>query len=190
MMSDEEVARMALVHVTVLEREAPAIYVARRDAATLFIGGPDFTDDDPSCFRWVPLAAALEVDASLTDVARLAVGRCAWRSDRSEPWAIGVVPTGPTFLVTYEARPDESNAERDNLGGAFANCWVVTDTLEAAVRIAADHLAENGWVIVERTGADTATPEDHETNSYFRQAQVDGLVVVFHRFPKQEDELN
>jgi hypothetical protein len=61
---------MALVHVRVLEREASAIYVARRDTATLFIGGPNFTDDDPSCFRWVPLAAALELDDSLIEVAR------------------------------------------------------------------------------------------------------------------------
>lgn len=180
---------MALVHVPVLEREASAIYVARRDGATLFIGGPKFTDDDASRFRWVPIEAALELDDSLAEVASLAIGRCAWRVDRSEPWATGVFPVGPTFLVKYEARPGESNP-RDDLGGAFVNCWIVTDTLESALRITADHLAEYGWAIVERIDASIAMPEDYETNPLFRQVQIDGLVVDFHEFPKLEREFN
>lgn len=189
-MSEETVARIALVHAPVLDQQACATYVARRDAATLFIGSPDFVDDEPSCFRWVSVAAALELDSTLTEVSSLAVGRCAWRSDRSAPWVAGLIPVGSTFLVTYEVRPAESNPERNDLGGAFVSCWVVADTLESALRITNESIAGNDWVIVEQTDAAAVSADDQASNVYCRQARIDGLALVFFRFPKEERELN
>jgi hypothetical protein len=180
--------RIALVHVPVLERQSPAIYVARRDASTLFVAGPDFTDEDPSRFRPVPLGELLEVDPSLAELASLEIGCCASRGDQSEPWRHATIPVGSTFLITYEVRADASNPERDELGGAYANCWVVADSLESALRIATDDLGESGWVVIERTKEETAGHEDFGSDPHFRQAQIDGLMIVLYTFPSDDLE--
>lgn len=185
-MTTEHTAEFALVHVPVLERKATAIYVARRDAATLFVAGPGFTDDDPSCFRPVPLGGAFALDESLSELAALPVGRCAFRNDPADPWTQGAIPLGTTFLVRYQARPDESHPGREELAGAFVNCWIVADSLESALRRTADEIAGSGWVIGERTSAEIADPAEHADDSAFRQAQIDGLVLVFHTFGKEE----
>ena len=182
--------KIALVHIPLIERKAAPVYVARRDPSTLFISGPDFLDDDRSRFRPVPFDDALELDSSLPDLASLAVGHCAYRSDSSEPWSYGTIPVGSTFLVRYEVRPNHSNPERDELGGAFVNCWVVTDSLDSALRVTAERLVESGWVVLERMGNESAGSDDFENNPYFRQAQIDGIVCVFHTFPKDELQLS
>lgn len=182
--------KIALVHLRLLERKAAVVYAARRDHLTLFLAAPDFIDDDRSRFRHVPFDEVLALDSSLADLANLAVGHCAFRSDPSEPWSYGTIPVGSTFLITYEVRPDDSNPERDRLGGAFVNCWVVTDSLDSALLISADHLSASGWVIIERTADDVATTEDFEDDPYFRQVQIDGLVCVVHTFPREELELS
>lgn len=180
----------ALVHAAIVERGARAIYVARRNVTTFFVGGPDFTDDDPLAFHPMSLADAISLDRSLSELAHLAVGDCAFRSDPSEPWSYGLIPLGVTFLITYDARPAESNPEHDQVAGAFVNCWVVADSMDSALRITAAHLVENGWVIVERVEGQTAPLEDFEGDPYFRQAQIDGLVAVFHKYPRNEPDLN
>jgi hypothetical protein len=183
-------ARIALVHVPLLERESSAVYVARRDASTLFVAGPGFTDDDSSRFQPVPLDQMLEVDPSLAELADLEVGCCASRSDRSDRWSFGTIPVGSTFLIIYEVRPDGSNPMRDEVGGAFANCWVVTDSLESALRTTADDLSASGWVVIERTSEETAVHDDYGHDPHFRQVQIDGFVTVFHTFPKHDLELS
>jgi hypothetical protein len=181
---------MAFVHAPVLAGDSPAIYVARRDDGTWLVGGPNFTDDDPSRFEPLPFADLLRIDHSLLAVEDLPVGHCASRSEPSDSWYFGLVPVGEMFLVTYDARPSDSNPERDDLGGAIVNCWVVADSLDSAVLKTQEHLVESGWVIVDRVTAETARADDHDHNAHFRQAHVDGLVAVFHTYPREELELN
>jgi hypothetical protein len=183
-----EVAQVAVVHAPIIEQKTSAIYVARRDDATWFVGGSNFTDDESSRFHRIPLADLLELDSSISELADLPVGRCAFRSGPSEPWSFATVPIGPTFLIRYDARPDESNPDRDELGGAIVNCWVVTDSIESALHQTREHLALAGWIIVEVMAADYASAEDE--SPYFRQAQIDGIVSAFHRYPKEDLELN
>ena len=188
-MPKEDVVKIALVHVPVLESEAAAIYVARRDSTALFVAGPDFIDADPSCFRHVPFKIALELDDSLRELESLPVGRCAFRSDPSEPWSYREIAVGPTFLLTYEARPGETNPDL-SVGGAFITCWVIAPTFEAAERIASEELTAIGWVVIECTGSSPVTSADYQGNTYFRQAQVDGLVVCIDTFSRVAPELN
>ncbi len=185
-----DTARIAVVHLPVLERHATATYVARRDVATLFVASPGFTDDDRSCFRAIPMSEAFELDPSLAEVGDLDVGRYAYRSETTDPWSYGTIPVGATFIIMVEARPAESNPDQHRVGGAFVTCWVVADSLESALQIADDHILESGWVIVERTRAETADPSEFEDGPFFKQVQIDGLVTVVHTFPREELELN
>ena len=169
-----EAARVVLVHRPVLAREAIAIYVARRDETTWFVGGPNFNDDDSSQFERLPFASLLDLDSSISELENLPVGHCAFRSDHSEPWSYAVVPVGPTFLVSYDVRPDESNEQRDAVGGAIVTCWVITESLESALLATEVHLAETGWVIVERTKAERLDPDDHARNEYFSRRKSMG----------------
>lgn len=181
---------MAFVHAPVLAGGSPAIYVARRDDGTWLVDGANFTDDEPSRFESLPFADLLRIDHSLVAVEDLPVGHCASRSETSEPWHFGLVPVGAMFLVTYDVRPSDSNPKRDDLGGAIVNCWVVADSLDFAVLKTQERLVESGWVVVDRVTAEPAYADDHGHNEYFRQARVDGLVAVFHTYPRNELELN
>ena len=181
---------MALVHASVRAGNSPAIYVARRDDGTWLVGGLNFTDDEPSQFEPLSFADLLAIDRSLLAVEGLPIGHCATRSDPADPWNFSLVPVGTMFLVTYDARPSGSNPERDDLGGAIVNCWIVADSLESAVLMAQERLVESGWVIVDRVTAEPAHADNHNHKEHFRQALVDGLVAVFHTYPPDELERN
>src|SRR5262245_54130537 len=124
MQDDPRRLHRALVHDVVTRGEAAAIYAARRDDGTLFVGGPDFTSAEPSQFSPMSFEALLEMDDTFAELGELPIGHCASRDEPDEPWSFGVVPVGALFLVRFEARPSPAHAERDELGGAFVNCWI------------------------------------------------------------------
>jgi hypothetical protein len=167
-----------------------AIYVAHREDGTWLVGAPEFTDADPSELLRVSFEELLKVDASLSDMGDLAVGHFAMRRDQSEPWSFGVVPVGPIFLVRYDARPSPSHPERDEWGGAIVNCWLVAESMDAALVDSAQHLEASDWVIVDTLFREQTAVEEFDHNQYVRQARFDGLVAVFHTYPKDELELN
>jgi hypothetical protein len=184
-----EVAKVALVHDAVSDGRSPAIYVARRSETLWYIGGPDFTETQKSDFLEFPLAQALKLDTTFPELERLAVGECAYRISRSQPWSFGAAPVGTTFFLNYELRPGELNPEKNEIGGSFASCWIVTDSIESALRTIHDELVENHWSVVRQLEADAVTEDDHD-NTYFRQAQIDGVVILFQSFPPDAAENN
>jgi hypothetical protein len=181
---------VALVHPPVIRGEVSAIYVARRQDGTFLVGGPAFTDESSSEFLEVSFDELLRVDASVSELDELPPGHCATRSDRSESWSHGVVPVGQLFLVRYDARPSQSHPERDELGGAIVNCWLVSSSVDNARATSHQHLVDSDWVIVDTLLAEEVSEQDSDQHEYVRQARVDGLTAVFHTYPKDELELN
>ena len=171
------------MHEPVFNGTTRATYVARRSASTWFVGGPDFIDDDASQFRRVPLDTLCEVDPSLEEFAILPIGHCASRTSPYGVWTHGLVPVGNMFFVNWDLRPSESNSRRNEVAGAIASCWIVAESLSEALRITRERLADSEWVVVDRLDAKPALRQDFEESSYFRQAEVDGMVVLFHTYP-------
>lgn len=182
----------ATVHIPVLKGKERAIYVARRSALEWFVGGPGFTDDDDSRFQRVDLAVVRELLVPQEDALDLRVGGHAFRDGEGRPWQRGRIPSGRTFLVTYEVRPTGPSTGPPGIGGAAANCWIVCPSMAAAKRTATEHLETDGWAIVDTIDATEKFADDlaEGTESYFRQAQIDGFVCVLHTYPVDDPDVN
>jgi hypothetical protein len=174
----------------VVDGVAPATYVAhRRDGAWVF-GAPGFLDRAADRFLRVPVARLLAIDPALAEICDLPVGWHAFRDSARDPWWSAEMPTGQTFLLTYEVRPTEAVADRDGIGGAFVHAWIVSGALAEARDRARAHLEETGWAVVRDLGeqAVDAGAATGDAEAYYRQAQVDGEVFVIHAFPPDEPD--
>jgi hypothetical protein len=84
-------------------------------------------------------------------------------------------------------RPNDLLEERDGIGGAFVNCWVVGSSLEEVREQANRHLEASGWttiaVVSEEAVVADSIPDD--ARDYYDQAQIDGEVYVIHVFPPE-----
>jgi hypothetical protein len=179
----------AVVHLPVLVGKQRAAYVAHRSAQEWFVGGPSFIDDDERQFTRVDVAALSEI-VSEDILPALQVGEHAFRHGDDQPWHRGAIPSGRTFLVTYDVRPTAPVVGPPGIGGAYANCWIVCASLSDAKQIAANHLEGEGWAIVDTIGATEKLADDlaEGTEPYFRQVQIDGIVAVMHTFPASDPD--
>jgi hypothetical protein len=170
-----------------LESGARATYVAHRRSGEWFFAAPGFLERPADRTARAPLERLLTADPSLREVCDLSPGWHAFRDSASDPWWSCEIPAGAMFLLSYEARPTALLADRDGIGGAFVNCWLVSADVATAVRHARAHLEESGWAIVatirEQAIAPGQVPED--ARAYFRQAEIDGEVFVIHAFPPE-----
>ena len=182
----------ATVQFAVALGTARATYVAHRAPGEWFVGGPGFIDDDEEDFSRLTLAELRQTAPYLEQALAIPVGYHAFWTEEEPTWTAAKVPEGDMFLVTYEVRPTEMNVDAPDVGGAFANCWVVADSLATAESIASRHLEDTGWGILSAIGGDLKTAEDlaEGTEAYFRQCKIDGLVCVLHTFPPEELDQN
>jgi hypothetical protein len=89
------------------------------------------------------------------------------------------------IFIQFEAMPTQAVAERDNVAGAYVNCWVQTRDPEQAEARGRHWIAQEGWVIVSMTqwrpvdvDAETRGPDAE----YILEAlRADGS-IVFHRW--------
>ena len=96
-------------------------------------------------------------------------------------------PQRRTYLLSYEVRPTEAISGGGAIGGAIVNCWAVARTIAEARREARAQVEDGGWVIVIVGAEDEVIEDDLAEGSkqYYRQAQTDGVVCVFHTFPPE-----
>jgi hypothetical protein len=177
----------AIVHQPVLEGRAEAIYIAHRSATEWFVGGPGFTDEPPERFEVVPLRVVRAIDPSRAPALSLPIGSFAARVDGHGSWIRGRIPRGRTFLITYDVRPTPAVSEGGTIGGAFVNCWIVARTIGEARRRSRREVESTGWAVVadgaqQRMNADQLSDE---AAPYFRQVQIDGLLLVFYEYPPE-----
>jgi len=185
--NSEQLHPSAAVHRPVLEGRTCAIYVAHQSRAEWLVGGLGFAEAEADRFERVALMVLRTIDPSVNPALSLPVGWCAFREHARAPWTRGRIPQGRTFLLTYELRPTQAVSQGGSVGGAFANCWVIAKRVGDAVRRSRRHLEDTGWVIVADGPRSSKTADDlaEGTESYFRQAQIDGFVCVLHTFPPE-----
>jgi hypothetical protein len=96
------------------------------------------------------------------------------------------------FLVFLGARPTEAQDGYAEFGGAYVNCWVDAASERDAVAIAQAEVREAEWEPgpIESVGPVTADDytDDASGREYFEQALLDGVVLVFHTWPRDAPE--
>jgi hypothetical protein len=91
----------------------------------------------------------------------------------------------PMFCFQFEARPKTTHSNTNEVGGAVVNCWIQRGTLEEAGSYARDSIADEDWTILRKQEGLLVTrdTQDPERMRYFKQAEIDKEVFVFHTWP-------
>lgn len=93
-------------------------------------------------------------------------------------------------FITYHLRPSEEFDNEEQVGGAYVNCFIETDSSQQAQDIAKKQIVELNWEIIELeelTNLDQDTVSD-ENREYYEQALIDKEVFVFYTYPIDELE--
>lgn len=152
----------------------------------------DHEDDSVSQRTTATLGQLILLDSTLESLADLPTGWHAWRQGPEEDWERARIPTGPTFLISYEVSPTADNPEASELAGAFVNAWVRCSSLSDAKKLASTDIEASGWRIIaeESTNKVERSLYDQDADSeeylaFFDQAQIDGAVFVYHTYPRE-----
>jgi hypothetical protein len=97
------------------------------------------------------------------------------------------------FFLQYKAVPlQEEDQTTDGIVGAYVNCWINRATVAEAEIAAKTMIESSGWEITETLEVCPLSEENpglgEDALGYFRQAQVDGEVLVFFTFPNNESD--
>ena len=90
------------------------------------------------------------------------------------------------FVITFEVTPKSTHPQRDEIGGAFVNCWMNRSSIDDAIADATNLIVDAGWVVDEPDQISEVTRADYGDDSdelkYYEQALTDNEVLVFHIF--------
>ena len=93
-------------------------------------------------------------------------------------------------FITYHVKPTEEFDNQEEIGGAYVNCFIESDSNQQAQEIAIKQIAELYWKIIELeelTNIDEKSVSD-EKREYYEQALIDKEVFVFYNYPLNEQE--
>lgn len=92
----------------------------------------------------------------------------------------------------FNVRPKPGTKEASECGGAFVNCWIQRPTEDEASERARFMLESNNWIVNELKESREVTEDYYEDESegmeYFKQALIDGEVLVINSFPLETQE--
>ena len=95
------------------------------------------------------------------------------------------------WFVRLSATPLAESQEFAEFGGAYVNCWLDMPERDAMVR-ASELIKSYGWQIETIEESRPVAIESYEPESegskYFKQAQVDREVVVFHSWSNNAND--
>jgi hypothetical protein len=95
------------------------------------------------------------------------------------------------FIVTLTARPTLQLEGYAKFGGAHVNCWIDANGMAAAVAQAEKEVRAAAWTPGTVDSVRSVTSKDYADDiagrKYFEQAIVDGVVIVFHTWPRGSD---
>lgn len=96
------------------------------------------------------------------------------------------------FFLKFEVTPSAGHPSKDQLGGAYVNCWIERPTLDEAIEVAHRMIRESNFVVEEPDEATEVEPADFDKDSegfsYYQRALSTKAVVVFFQFPAKESE--
>ncbi|WP_157360053.1 hypothetical protein [Caldimonas brevitalea] len=125
--------------------------------------------------------------------ARSTMGRTTHAATASLVFPTGTAyPMSRMFFIQYEVRPLPEHESYAEIGGAFANCFVLAVSAGQAEELALRHLAEIHWEVV--SVEDPALPtsrsdsSDAEWLEWYDEAARHGDCYVFHQWPNEPQE--
>jgi hypothetical protein len=96
------------------------------------------------------------------------------------------------FLVTVQARPTPGAADFWMFPGAVVNCWLRAASEGEAITLAETEIREVAWIPEAVDSVRIVTRFDYEGDvagrEYFEQAMLDGIVIVFHKWAREDSE--
>lgn len=94
------------------------------------------------------------------------------------------------FLYTYHAVPTEKVEDYETCAGAYVNCYVEADNVCQGLTKAEQEIKNAYWTDLEFQDAMVAEPDNLDSNKieYYEQALIDKEVLVFHRYPIDDEE--
>ena len=98
------------------------------------------------------------------------------------------------IFIQFEAMPTQDVAARDNVAGAYVNCWIqASDVVQAEVR-GRQWISDQGWIVVSvkqcRTVDVHAETKGPDAAYILEALKADGS-IVFHRWsPGSESPAN
>ena len=94
-------------------------------------------------------------------------------------------------FIQFEAMPPQDISTRENVAGAYVNCWIRADDAAEAEERARQWIADEDWVVVsveECRVVDVDSEVAGPNGSYIREALESGGSLVFHRWPSEGEE--
>jgi hypothetical protein len=179
---------IARVDPRIVTQGEPATYFAHEPSGRWVAAARGFLEVDDKTFVDWQLEELISTYSDLLGLADLPTGWHAYRKTAEEPWTRLPMPQGRMHLLSYELRPSAEHTEREEIGGAFVNCWVKSESLNDATQVSEKHLSESGWTILHMEGPPRTVELASipaESARYFRQAEIDGEVFVIHAFPPE-----
>lgn len=95
----------------------------------------------------------------------------------------------PIHLVQLEVKPVPGAASANEASGAYANIYIRAVNARAAVAQARNEVESAGWFVEEVTESNVVTAESFESEenlAYYKQCEIDGVVVVLHTWRDQQ----
>jgi hypothetical protein len=89
-------------------------------------------------------------------------------------------------FIRFEAMPAQIISTRENVAGAYVNCWIRADDAAEAEERARQWIADEDWVVVSVEACrlvDIDSEVSGPDGSYIREALESGGSLVFHRWP-------
>ena len=99
------------------------------------------------------------------------------------------------YLFVIQATPGPNaevgdEAERQNIGGAYVNCWIDYRDYEGAEHLAIFHVKDRGWIpgeVVEAYEVEKQA-ENGEYADFISEAREIGYSVLFNCYPPDSEE--
>ena len=95
------------------------------------------------------------------------------------------------YLLMFHVKPFENNPDFTTLAGAYINCWIVSNTILEAEKIAATQISELLWEIINLEEGYEITEkyyiEDPKGLEVYNQVLIDKEVYTIHTYENDEE---
>ena len=98
------------------------------------------------------------------------------------------------YFLTFLATPTPDAKEFHDAGGAYVNCWIRENDRARAQETAEGLIQDYGWSIEALEEGAVVTGSDYdaddEDREFYEQALVEGEVLVFNTWPRDDEDNN
>jgi hypothetical protein len=95
------------------------------------------------------------------------------------------------FILMVNVKPETSHPLFGEIAGAYANCYILSESLESAEETALKFLEQEGWIPIRLEDNWEVTEDDYAHDKdgleIYRQVLIDREVFRIHTYDEEED---